>query len=314
MADENSFARGGFKNKVGGFASPTQRPASEDERVKWQEMNRAWWSSTPMRYDWGQEIQYPEHSREYFAEVDARFFASARPYMPWRELPFDQEIPFAELPDLDVLEIGVGQGSHAGLIAPRARSFTGIDITEPAIAATLKRIEQLGLKNARVMQMDAEDMAFPDNSFDYIWSWGVIHHSADTRRILEQMHRVLRPGGRANVMVYHRSAWKYYVVDGLLKGVFQGGLLKGQSLHDVNQSATDGAIARYYRMDEWRALAGDIFRIDEFRVTGLKSDVIPIPRSGLKTVIERTLPDGLTRFFTNTLQWGSFLTVHMTKR
>jgi ubiquinone/menaquinone biosynthesis C-methylase UbiE len=266
-----------------------------------------------MRYDWRREIPFPPLSEEYFAEVDARFFASARRYMPWRELPFDREIPFGQLSDLDVLEIGVGQGSHAGLIAQRARSFTGIDITEPAVAATRARMQQLGLANAHIVQMDAEEMTFPDCSFDYIWSWGVIHHSADTRRVLEQMHRVLRPGGRANVMVYHRSFWKYYVFDGLFKGLAQGTLLKGRSLHDVNQVATDGAIARYYRKHEWRALAGDLFCIDGFRVRGLKVELIPLPAGRLKSTLERALPDGLTRFFTNTLEWGSFLTIHMTK-
>jgi len=308
-----NFTSSDFKNKVEGFASPTQRPSSNEERQQWQAANRAWWSATPMRYNWRQEIAFPLHSAEYFSEVDARFFASARRYMPWRELPFDREIPYPQLAGLDVLEIGVGQGSHAGLIAPRARSFTGIDITEPAVAATSRRMQQLGLANARILQIDAEEMSFPDGSFDYIWSWGVIHHSADTRRVLEQMHRVLRPGGRANVMVYHRSVWKYYVFDGLLKGLAQGRFLRGRSLHDVNQAATDGAIARYYRKHEWRALSADLFRIDDFRVTGLKVELIPLPAGRLKDMLERALPDALTRFFTNALGWGSFLTIHMTK-
>lgn len=303
-----------FRNKVEGFKSPTQRPADDETRRKWQEANRSWWSTTPMRYDWRGEIQHPVHSREYFEEVDRRFFESSVPYMPYRNLPFEREIPFAELPNLDVLEIGVGQGSHAGLIAPRAKSFTGIDLTEPAAESTRKRIELLGLKNARVLQMDAEEMTFPDASFDYIWSWGVIHHSADTRRILEQMHRVLRPGGRANVMVYHRSLWKYYVFDGFLKGVVQGCILRGRTLHDVNQAATDGAIARYYRPAEWTNLAGDLFKMDAFRITGLKNDVIPLPAGRIKDRIEGAIPDAVTRTFTNSLRWGSFLTIHMTKR
>jgi ubiquinone/menaquinone biosynthesis C-methylase UbiE len=42
-------------------------------------------------------------------------------------------------------------------------------------------MELLGLKTARVMQMDAEEMTFANDSFDYIWTWGVIHHSADTK-------------------------------------------------------------------------------------------------------------------------------------
>ena len=174
-------------------------------------------------------------------------------------------------------------------------------------------MELLNLKSARIMQMDAEEMTFPDSSFDYIWTWGVIHHSADTRKILEQMHRVLRPGGRANVMVYHRSVWKYYVYDGLIRGVLQGDIFRGNTLLQINQSATDGAIARYYRPNEWRNLASDLFKIDRFRIYGLKSDMVPLPAGRFKDWVQNMLPDTLTRTFTNTLGWGSFLTIHMRK-
>jgi len=310
----NNVGGGDFQNKAEDFTSPTQRPISDEQRRRWQDANQVWWSSSPMRYDWREEIHFPKYSAEYFEEIDARFFASSRAYMPWRDLPFDREIPYENLPYLDVLEIGVGQGTHANLIAPRAKSFTGIDITEPAVEATRRRLERLGLKNAKALQMDAEEMTFPDKSFDYIWSWGVIHHSADTRRVLEQMHRVLRPGGRANVMVYHRSFWKYYFSGGLLQGLLQGSILRNRSLHRVNQAATDGAIARYYRKDEWRKLTEDLFRIDEFRVTGLKVEMIPIPAGTLKAFLERNLPDRLTRFATNQLEWGTFLTIHMSKK
>jgi ubiquinone/menaquinone biosynthesis C-methylase UbiE len=56
--------------------------------------------------------------------------------------------------------------------------------------------------------LDAEQLALAEGSFVVFWSWGVIHHSANTRRILDEMHRVLRPGGSAVVMVYHRGFWR----------------------------------------------------------------------------------------------------------
>ena len=67
--------------------------------------------------------------------------------------------------------------------------------------------------------MDAEKMDFADASFDFIWTWGVIHHSSNTRQILSEMSRILRPGGRAVVMVYHRSFLYYYVFNGFFRGV-----------------------------------------------------------------------------------------------
>ena len=313
MSDDN-FNGESFGNKAKGFSNPTARPSDENERKQWQEANKAWWSSTPMRYDWREEINYPKFSEEYFAEVDRRFFESAQTYMPFNNRPFELEIPYEELPNMDVLEIGVGQGSHASLIAPQARSYAGIDLTELAVESTRKRIDQLGLINTEILQMDAEELSFADSSFDYIWSWGVIHHSSDTRRILEQMHRVLKENGQANVMVYHRSFWKYYVFDGFFKGILGGQFFRGNSLNAVSQSATDGAIARYYRIEEWQKLVDDLFVVDGTSIYGLKNDILPIPAGRLKDFLQKIIPNSMSRFLTNKLGWGSFLSVRMTRK
>ncbi len=312
MTDEN-FTDKAFKNKVKGFTSPTKRPESAEQRAEWQKANKEWWTNTPMKYDWREGIEYPLHSAEYFKDIDDRFFESARPYMPWKDTPFEKEIPFDKLPEWDVLEIGVGQGSHASLIAPRAKSFNGIDLTDPATEATTLRMELMGLSDAKIQQMDAEAMRFADNSFDYIWSWGVIHHSSDTRKILEEMHRVLKAGGHANVMVYHRSFWKYYVHDGFFKGILQNGFSRN-SFVGANQLSTDGAIARYYTKKEWRALVEDIFDVDGFSVTGLKIELLPLPAGRVKETLAGLIPNAVSRFFTNSLGWGSFLNIRMTKK
>ena len=141
-----------------------------------------------MRYDWHEEVGAAAGTIAYFAEIDRRFLSSARQYMPCRQRPFEQVIPFTRLADQDVLEIGVGQGTHAQLLAPCCRSFTGIDLTSHAVEMTAERLRLRGLPG-KVRRMDAEEMEFAAASFDYIWSWGVIHHSANTRRVLAEMHR-----------------------------------------------------------------------------------------------------------------------------
>ena len=166
---------------------------------------------------------------------------------------------------------------------------------------TARRLRLFGIPS-NVLQMDAERLAFPDRSFDFIWSWGVVHHSADTRQVLKEMHRVLKPSGHAVVMVYHRSRWKYYLMDGFFKGVLQGHLWRAGTLHRVSQEATDGAIARYYRPEEWRKITSGLFKLQRIRICGLKSDVIPLPAGRLKTGIERNLPSAVTRAMTNTLR------------
>ena len=134
-----------------------------------------------MRYDWAQGIDFEEYSKEFFEEIDNRFFSKVIEFMPMKKMPFDALIPFDELSCPDVLEIGVGNGSVAQLLASKSKSFSGIDLTDYAYNSTSKRMETFSIK-ANIQQMDAENMTFEDNSFDYIWSWGVIHHSSDTER------------------------------------------------------------------------------------------------------------------------------------
>lgn len=296
--------------KIREFKSPTQLPPDEATRRKWQALNKAWWENSPMRYDWRDPITAEPGSPAYFEEIDRRFFEAVRHYLPWKRHPFDHLINFEDLRGKDFLEIGVGYGSHAQLIAPFCKSFTGIDLTENGTRTSALRLKLFGIP-ARILCMDAERMSFPDQSFDFIWSWGVLHHSADTLQVLREMHRVLRPGGEAVVMVYYRSFWKYYVVDGLVRGLLGGDLWRSGSLHRVNQTATDGALARPYRPKEWQKLCEDLFHIKRFMITGQKSDLIPLPASALKSAIEEIIPDVISRTFTNRLRFGSFLIVEM---
>jgi SAM-dependent methyltransferase len=206
-----------------------------------------------------------------------------------------------------VLEIGVGQGTHAQLIASRCRSFTGIDLTRHAVEMTSRRFE------FKILQMDAEMMELSDSSFDFIWSWGVIHHSADTRRVLKEMHRVLRPAGKCIVMIYHRSRWHYWIVSGLFNGLLRGSLRRKGSLHHVNQAFTDGAIARFYTPTEWHEVTNGLFKIKDIQICGLKTEIIPLPNGRFKSILEAIVPNAAARFFTNRLQMGSFLVAHMEK-
>ena len=161
-------------------------------------------------------------------------------------------------------------------------------------------------------EWDAEQMRFPDQSFDLIWSWGVIHHSANTRKIIEEMHRVLRPGGEAVVMVYHRTLWEYYV-QGALLAVLSGQIFKPAALHATIQRRTDGAMARYYTRAEWQQLVSDLFAIKEIRIYGKKTELVPLPAGKLKDRIVSSIPNSLSRFLTNKCQWGSFLVSRLVK-
>lgn len=297
--------------KAAGFDRPIQHPRDEEERRRWQTANRTWWKSTPMRYDWRVGLEESAGSEAYFKEIDRRFIGSANEFLPYQQIPFNSIIPFEDLRDKDVLEIGIGQGTHAQLLAPRCKSFTGIDLTKTAAEMVAARFKLFKLPGT-ILQMDAEKMDFPDHSFDYVWSWGVIHHSADTQRVLAEIHRVLRPRGQCTVMVYYRSWWNYYVA-GFLRRVLLEPWHSRRSLHQASQSGTDGAIARYYKPDEWRGATKNLFVLNSIRSSGMKSDVVLLPYGKLKQFLMRMLPDSFARFLTQRLRMGSLLVASMSK-
>ncbi len=301
-----------FKKKVpNGFDGPTIRPINPEQGQLWQEANRNWWQEHPMRYDWGEGITHQEFTKEFFHEIDHRFFSLVREYMPWQKIPFDPIVDFKSLSDKDVLEIGVGSGSHAHLLAQHARTFTGIDITDYAIKSASERMKLFDMK-ANIIRMDAENLEFDDNSFDFIWTWGVIHHSSNTEKILEEMRRVLRDGGKAITMVYQRNIWNYYLV-GFIYGLLRGDLFRLRSIHKVIQNITDGGMARFYSVDEWKCVSGNYFRVDEIKIYGQKNEIIPLPGGKFKNTISKVIPDSIGRFITNRLKMGTFLVSYLTK-
>lgn len=128
---------------------------------------------------------------------------------------------FSQFAGKDVLEIGVGMGSdHSQIALSGPASLTGVDLTERAIGHTTRRFESLGLKS-QLRTANAEALPFADESFDAVYSWGVLHHSPDTPRCFEEVWRVLRPGGVAKIVIYHKHAptgWMLWARYGLMRG------------------------------------------------------------------------------------------------
>jgi 2-polyprenyl-3-methyl-5-hydroxy-6-metoxy-1,4-benzoquinol methylase len=259
-----------------------------------QNQSRLWWNQNPMDYDWRKTMSYPEGSRQFFDEIDRRLFASS-PFYGGKS-PFERLIPFDDLRGKRVLEIGCGMGSHAQLLADAEADLSAIDLTPRAVETTRKRLTVNGLQ-ADLKVMDAERLEFGDAEFDFVWSWGVIHHSADTGRILDEVHRVLRPGGEFRFMVYHRrsiSAWT-----SIMRGILSGKVLRGASLADVMSHYTDGYLARFYTRNELAAVLREHgFSGISIKVMGQTSDLIPIPGGGLsgrfKTFLVAKLPKKLS--------------------
>jgi ubiquinone/menaquinone biosynthesis C-methylase UbiE len=119
-----------------------------------------------------------------------------------------------------LLEIGVGVGTDFVNWVRNGAQAVGIDLTEQGVALTRERLVLEGL-SAEVMRGDAEFLPFKSNFFDIVYSYGVLHHSPNTAQCVEEVHRVLKPGGEARIMIYHlRScvALMLWIIHCLLKG------------------------------------------------------------------------------------------------
>ena len=135
-----------------------------------------------------------EDFASYRAQAEARF--RLEPHI----LEFAQ---FESSKGKKVLEIGVGLGADHQRFAQAGADLHGIDLTERAVEHTRRFIELSGQKsNLRVG--DAENIDFPNQHFDIVYSWGVLHHSPDTPRAIAEVYRILKPGGIARIMIYHK--------------------------------------------------------------------------------------------------------------
>ncbi|HYS88778.1 MAG TPA: methyltransferase domain-containing protein [Bradyrhizobium sp.] len=143
----------------------------------------------------GESLYLQGSSREAY-ETQARKRYELEPYIP-------EFARFDLARGKRVLEIGVGLGSDHQRFAQAGADLTGIDLTERAIQHTARRLAAFGL-SSRLEVGDAERLEFPDESFDCVYSWGVLHHSPDTPKAVSEVWRVLKRGGMAGVMIYHK--------------------------------------------------------------------------------------------------------------
>jgi SAM-dependent methyltransferase len=165
---------------------------------------------------------------------------------------------FEEAAGLDVLEVGVGMGAdHLELAKARPKSLSGVDLTERAIEFTGNRLALKGF-HSDLRVADAEALPFADESFDLVYSYGVLHHSPDTLRAIQEVWRVLRVGGRARVMIYH----KWSLVGLMLWARY--GLLKGRpvSLDDIYAAHLESPGTKAYTVEEARAMFSRFAQVD----------------------------------------------------
>lgn len=105
----------------------------------------------------------------------------------------------------------MGLGSEHQKLAEAGAILHGIDLTDRAIGHTRRRFSLLGLSSVLKVG-DAEHLPFKDAFFESVYSWGVIHHSPDTPQAVREIYRVLKPGGLAKIMIYHKQSLIGYML------------------------------------------------------------------------------------------------------
>ncbi len=246
--------------------------SSKDPLSAVQTGNEQWWTGRTMSYDWKEPIQPSKFTLEWFEIIDRRFIYASRLFAH-NSTPFGNIIPFERLNGKNVLEIGCGMGLHTELMIRAGANVTSIDISTTSVNATRQRTNLKGFASD-VRQMDATLLEFPDESFDFVWSWGVIHHSSYTGRIVREIHRVLRPGGETRIMVYNIEGMPAYIT---ICTKYIAGFWRGRSLDEYLWRSTDGYTARFYSKDMLSDLFNIFFTDVEVRCYGQDADAVPLP-------------------------------------
>jgi ubiquinone/menaquinone biosynthesis C-methylase UbiE len=289
-----------------------------------KERVRAFWQANPCGVKFADA---PPGTRKFYELVEAHRYTKE-----WH-IPIAADFKSAR--GLRVLEIGCGLGTDGAQFAEAGADYTGVDLTEAAVELARKRFETFGTPG-KFETADAEQLQFEDNSFDLVYSHGVLHHTPDTAKAIREVHRVLRPGGRAMVMLYHRDSYNYRINISMLRragahllrfdsGVRLAHLLTGEQIESLREHAhrlktekesylapdeflsqnTDGAgnpLARVYSRAEARELFNDFSKV-ELRTYFLNKRWLPL----LGSVLPRSLESSLAS------RWGWHLWIYATK-
>jgi len=160
----------------------------------------AYWDARPCNL---RHSPRPVGSADYFAEVEARKYR-VEPHIPGFA-------DFARWRGKKVLEIGCGLGTDTMNFARAGAQVTAVDLSEASLALARRRAELAGL-DITFYQGNAEELIsfVPLEAYDLVYSFGVIHHTPQPRRVIEELRRYMHRDSLLKIMVYHRHSWKVF--------------------------------------------------------------------------------------------------------
>jgi SAM-dependent methyltransferase len=161
-------------------------------------------TNAPVRAYWNAHIHdldvspHSPGSPDFFADLDAYHFEKLHHLL--------RLVDFDAWRGRDVLDLGCGAGVEVVRFARGGARITGVDIAERAVALTRQNLAHAGL-DAHLEVADGEALPFPEASFDFVYAHGVMQYTQRDRRLVAEVHRVLRPGGLAMFQAYNRRSW-----------------------------------------------------------------------------------------------------------
>jgi ubiquinone/menaquinone biosynthesis C-methylase UbiE len=216
---------------------------------------------------------------------------------------------FEKFRGLRVLEIGVGMGADYLEWLKAGAEASGVDLSSASIENARRRCEVAGLQ-ADLRVADAEHLPFADSSFDLVYSYGVMHHSPDTRKCIREAARVLKQGGQARIMIYHHPS-----VTGAMLWL-RYGLFRGKSLRQSVFENLESPGTKTYTQKEALDLFEDFEEV-RMRIVFSPGDLLlhePSQRfqSDLYRLAWKLFPRRLIRALCR--KWGLFLLISATKK
>jgi ubiquinone/menaquinone biosynthesis C-methylase UbiE len=240
-----------------------------------------------------------KYTRQFYEEVETHRYAVEPEIMEFAQFPRHH--------GQTMLEVGVGAGTDFLQWVRAGVKAHGIDLTEEGIAHVQHRLGVYGLQAEEFKVADCENIPYADNTFDLVYSWGVIHHTADTPRALTEIVRVLKPGGTGKIMIYHRHslvAYRLWVHHALLAGK------PWKSLHWAVWNFMESVGTKSYTRAEARAM------VERNPISNLRIRTIVTHYDTLGFHSSKVL-QWLAKAFALCLGWnraGWFMTLEFTKR
>ena len=234
-------------------------------------LNKDWWEKNPMLYE-GWDISENIKSSINIDKIKKLNFnyLNNNPYLKdyFESIKNDTQ-------NNTVLDIGCGWGTSAVILSKIFKEVYSIDISEKAVGAAKENVRLNGIpERVKLKTFDAEELDFT-NYFDFVFSWGVIHHSHDTKKILVNIYRGLKENGQCLIMIYNKNSLRYYL-KGLYYLIFKFKIFSGYNLQSVQKLFTDGFYQKHYSQSELRKILKEIgFKNINFDLTHMSKPYLP---------------------------------------